>query len=252
MGFFDFFKKRKKISVNVNEEEHHTCIDCSKITMDTFYDNICCKNNIPIPDNCERVNISAFIDKYIRGDSIPEDLFIELQRKLLAGQTYADIPHHLVEQTKQNLRLHLKEEKALFDCANLNNTGIEQEKSGDLDAAIATYEKNISLGCIATHSYERLMILYRKQKEYDKEISVIEKAINIFNNENEKRAKRAIEECPSKRKEINDALKSCIVVYGNKISTFTGKPMVCFNPYDINKYRKRLEKAKLLKEKTGK
>lgn len=215
-------------------------------------DSIQKKNNIPATNQYERVNIEEFIQKYIKGASIPEPLFIELQKKLLHGETYADIPNYLIAQVKQNLERHQKAEKALFDCANLNNIGIEQERNGDIDGAIATYEKNISSSYAATHPYERLMILYRKRKEYDKEIFVIEKAINVFSNENWKRAKEATKQCPSKSEEIYSALKSCTMVYDVKISTFTGKPMVCFNPYDINKYRKRLEKAKLLKEKVNK
>ena len=250
MGLFDFFKKRKKISFNINGKEYHTYIDCSKSAIGKFCENSQSESLTPVPSGCERVNINIFLDKYIA--SISQDLFIELQNRVLAGYSYADIPISKIEQVRQNYEAAKRIDEALQKCADLNNKGIAFEKVGNIDAAIKCYEENIEQGYTATHSYERLMILHRKQKEYDKEISVIEKAINIFSNENEKRAKHAIEECPSKRKEINDALKSCIAVYGDKISTFIGKPMVCFNPYDINKYRKRLEKAKLLKEKTGK
>ena len=202
------------------------------------------------PKCYERVDIEIFIKTYMMGASIPEDLFIELQRKLLAGQKYADLPKSLTEQIRQNLARSQEAERTLSDRSRLNNLGINQEQSGNIDDAILTYEKNVASGCVTTHPYERLMVLYRKRKEYDKEIAVIEKAISVFYTENKRRARMAIKECPSKAEEINTALQTCLKVYGNSISTLTGKPLICFNPYDINKYKERLEKVKLLKLKS--
>lgn len=202
------------------------------------------------PKGYTRINIKDFLDSHMKGGAIPVDVFIELQNLLLSGERYAVLQDNVISSIEETLLLKKEEERAIYECAELNNCGIEQEKSGNIAAAISTYEKNLTLNSPATHSYERLMVLYRKQKEYDKEISVIEKAINVFRNENERRAKDAIKECPSKTEEIKIALSTCMKVYGDRISTFTGKPMICFNPYDINKYKKRLEKAKLLKLKS--
>ena len=82
----------------------------------------------------------------------------------------------------------LETEKAEYDkrvqllnrTAELNNRGREQEKKGDITGAIQTYEQNIKMGYAATYSFERLMILYRKMKDYDNEERVIKKAIAIF------------------------------------------------------------------------
>lgn len=134
------------------------------------------------------------------------------------------------------------------NCADLNNQGIEQEKRGEIDLAISTYERNVSMGYAATHAYERLMIIYRKRKDYDNEIRVITKAISIFSDENERRAKAAIERNPTKTKEIIYGLKTCTAVYGDNVN-FAGVKMICFSPYNVNKYKKRLEKAKQLKQK---
>lgn len=56
---------------------------------------------------------------------------------------------------------------------------------GKIEDAIATYETNISLGYSAHHAYKRLMILYRKQKDYDNERRVILRALEVFPAETE-------------------------------------------------------------------
>lgn len=60
--------------------------------------------------------------------------------------------------------------------------GIELEKQNDIDGAISEYEQAIAYGKTASkmainnyqHSAERLMILYRKKKDFDREISLIQ------------------------------------------------------------------------------
>lgn len=59
----------------------------------------------------------------------------------------------------------------------INAEGIEAEKNGDINLAIALYEKNISNGFNGSHPYKRLAIIYRKQKKYDDEIRVLQAAI---------------------------------------------------------------------------
>lgn len=132
---------------------------------------------------------------------------------------------------------------SVINCAELNNTGMFLEKEGRIDEAIDVYEKNISGNCYpATHSFDRLMILYRKRKDYDNEIRVIQKAIKIFTKENDRRARIAILENPDKEYEISEALGSCKNVIGTMRSSF-GNLLYCFCPYDVNKYKKRLQKT---------
>ena len=194
------------------------------------------------------IEIKPFLDTYMEGASIPEELFFELMNKSAKGQKYAEIPRHVLDRVKTRLRKYQKQNAALSECCRLNNIGIEQEKTGDIDGAIATYEKNISAGYPATHSFDRLMILYRKRKEYDKEIVVIEKAIALFDLQNKENAEKSIMSFPSRKNEILSALKTCSVVYGDSVNEY-GKRSICFNPYDINKYKSRLEKAQSLKSK---
>lgn len=68
-----------------------------------------------------------------------------------------------------------------FDAAVKRNAeGIELEQAGRIDEAIALYEMNVAADFIGGHPYNRLAILYRKRKEYDKEIAVLEKRIAVL------------------------------------------------------------------------
>ena len=87
------------------------------------------------------------------------------------------------------------------------------------------------------------MTIYRKNKEYSEEIRVIKKAIAIFTKENNRRAKKAIKANPEFAYSIENALSN-----SEKVMGIDGRSYI-FVPYDINKYRERLEKAILLKQK---
>lgn len=141
----------------------------------------------------------------------------------------------------------------LYACANSNNRGIELEKAGRVADAIQVYEANIAGDCYpACHSFDRLMVLYRKQKDYANEIRVIGKAIEVFSKENLRRAEIAIKENPQKEKAIRKALVTCEKVLGTTRSTLNGVLLYCFCPYDVAKYKKRLEKVIMLQNKQSK
>ncbi|MFD3156670.1 tetratricopeptide repeat protein [Haloimpatiens sp. FM7330] len=63
-----------------------------------------------------------------------------------------------------------------------NLKGIEYEKCGEISKAIDLYEKNIAENFEGNHPYDRLAVIYRKQKRLDDEIRVLEKAIYVFEN----------------------------------------------------------------------
>ena len=86
------------------------------------------------------------------------------------------------EEAMKVLEGRLRREQLLFMASERNNKGIELEKSGDIEGAIAVYEENIADGYPAYHSFHRLMILYRKRKEYDNEIRVILRTTEVFPN----------------------------------------------------------------------
>lgn len=110
-----------------------------------------------------------------------------LKDELFTDYLLAPSDNSLIKISEQQFEAILKEKndseklsRTLSETANNNNIGIAFEKSGDIDSAIEAYERNLDIAYPALHSYERLMVLYRKEKRYDDEIRVIEKAINDF------------------------------------------------------------------------
>src|SRR5690349_21099161 len=68
----------------------------------------------------------------------------------------------------------------LAHYTNLIKQAKEAEKENDIDAATALYEKAVKQKPVLEQPYTRLMIIYRKEKEYRKELAVIKKALDIF------------------------------------------------------------------------
>lgn len=56
----------------------------------------------------------------------------------------------------------------------------ESEDTEDIFTAIELYEKAIKQKPLLEQPYNRLMILYRKDKDYKKELRVIDKALEVF------------------------------------------------------------------------
>ncbi|MDD3185530.1 MAG: tetratricopeptide repeat protein [Anaerostipes sp.] len=75
--------------------------------------------------------------------------------------------------------IKLTEEKMVKN----NIKGRDLEKKGETDKAIKLYLKNIQNRFQGSHPYTRLATIYRKQKQYDKEIEVLELAVDVFTND---------------------------------------------------------------------
>lgn len=121
-----------------------------------------------------------YLEKYIKGAIIDADLFSEMELASLKGREYIDIPEEKLKEMERLRKEQLEKEMALYDCCALNNKGIALEKDGKTDLAVIEYEKNITAGYPAHHSFKRLMVIYRKAKEYDKEFRVIRRALEVF------------------------------------------------------------------------
>ena len=63
-----------------------------------------------------------------------------------------------------------------------NLKGIEYEKLGLVKQAIDLYEQNVAELFEGSHPYDRLAVIYHKQKRYEDEKSVLEAAIFVFEN----------------------------------------------------------------------
>lgn len=138
---------------------------------------------------------------------------------------------------------HEATEPDLFiESSRLVKLGIDLEKESMIDEAISVYEKAITPKIPMTHPYDRLMILYRKKKDYENEIRVIKEAIDVFMAENERRAGRAIEGDSSLYNQVMLAIES-----NESIRYEDGK--YAFVQYNVMEYITRLEKAKILLEK---
>jgi len=74
------------------------------------------------------------------------------------------------------------EEKKFESQVKINMNAVELEKKGKIEEAIKLYEQVIKNNFIGNGPYDRLAIIYRRKKQYDEEIRVLEKAIWVFKN----------------------------------------------------------------------
>ena len=88
-------------------------------------------------------------------------------------------------QAKQSAEDYKRKTELLNTTASLNLQGIEFEKQGNIKEAIKLYEKNVTLGYPATHSYKRLAILYRKNDDKENELRICNHAIEKFSKNEE-------------------------------------------------------------------
>ncbi|KAF5072837.1 hypothetical protein DSECCO2_197250 [anaerobic digester metagenome] len=198
------------------------------------------------PDSCERepdadevkIPVEGFFDKY--KSIIPDynDVFEKSRSAYWRGYNNFIIKKYVLSDMDELRRDRESRDHALRRTAQLNNEGMKCEKDGDIDSAIRIYEENIKFEYPASHSYDRLMILYRKRKDYDSEIRVINAAISAYNKDSKRRASDAIRRHPELKVEILHALE-----HGNSVKDKDG--IYCFSPHSVEKYVTRLEKLKL-------
>ncbi|HEY0676848.1 MAG TPA: hypothetical protein VGD17_01135 [Chitinophagaceae bacterium] len=92
--------------------------------------------------------------------------------------------------------------------AETNMSAKEAESNEDIATAIRLYEENIKLGYPDPFAYDRLMIIYRKLKEYKKEMRVINRAIKVFSDDYDRHRKSMLSDAKSKKKvmELSSAI----------------------------------------------
>ncbi|MEJ7737989.1 MAG: hypothetical protein WKF97_11220 [Chitinophagaceae bacterium] len=95
----------------------------------------------------------------------------------------------------KDLTLHRQIEK-------VNTAGKEAELNNDIKAAIKYYEENVKAGHADQYAYDRLMILYRKQKEYKNELRVISKGIKVFKEQSQNQLKGTLSNRRNKKQLI--------------------------------------------------
>lgn len=119
--------------------------------------------------------------KTIEGDKFGKEYNVWSINRLLADnpdKSWNDI----IEQEENAIKKQLSSTKegATVDA---NLSGEELERAGRVDEAIALYEKCVSERFDGSYPYNRLAIIYRKRKDYDNEIRVLEQAIDIYSHD---------------------------------------------------------------------
>jgi tetratricopeptide (TPR) repeat protein len=127
-------------------------------------------------------------------------------------------------------------EKDKIEEAENNQTGAEAEASGDIDAAIKLYEKNIKRGLADSFPFDRLMVIYRKQKSYKEELRVINRAIEVFTGKIEKEQQRMLKRIKNKTQ-----LKKLSTVLGKKTGLMNKKGTDLYVPAPVDRWLKRKE-----------
>ena len=152
---------------------------------------------IILPNGYVKVKRMNFIRDFWDGGIIPEDLYwLEEDAK-----GYISFPKHRLDELEAKKTAYKSRTEKLFKCAELNNKGMELEKQGKIAEAIAIYEENIKGDCYpAMHSFDRLLVLYRKSKDYENEKRVAEKAIYLFSDNKYKERLQKIKLLISKQK----------------------------------------------------
>lgn len=192
----------------------------------------------------EKIDFVKFHKKYLSVSFLDDNINKKVLYCIARDNKYIYITKEQLQRLEAMLEKKNKEEKVLQLTAELNNKGIAEEKKGNINSAIKFYEENIKIGGAATHSYERLMILYRKQKKYDNEISIIKIAIKTFSKENKRLYLNKLSKTKNKEEQekIKEGFEKQKIIIGEN-------GWIIFNPYSIKKYEDRLEKTVALKNK---
>lgn len=143
----------------------------------------------------------VYLDKRITNEVIDT---LSISRKI-----YKDLPNHKLVTIKESLDLNLESHRANADCivaaqiyldycnenyrleaealdvddsVKMNQYAMELEKAGKIEEAVEKYKEAIELGFKGSYPFDRLNVYYRKNKDYDSEIEICNKAINLYEN----------------------------------------------------------------------
>jgi len=126
------------------------------------------------------------------------------------------------------------------DAASINELTSKAEEAEKTDpiSAIETYQEILKKDPLQTNAYDRLMIIYRKEKDYKKELSVINLGIKTF----EKFYKDQSGKPSRKISEISKQLNKAFHLVDKK-----GNSLYAPEPIDRWQKRKQIVEKKLSK-----
>ena len=96
-----------------------------------------------------------------------------------------------------------------------NRMAKEAEEDGDINNAVRFYEQNIGEDYADKFAFERLMIIYRQQKEYKNELRVIKRGIEVFQQNFKERVKHSLAKRVGDRK-LEQLSQAIIKITGQK------------------------------------
>ena len=85
-----------------------------------------------------------------------------------------------INESTTIFKSHLSSDSFFSNQVDRNLKGKEYEQKGETELAILEYEANLKEGFEGSHPYNRLAIIYRKNKDYDNEIRVLNRSIDIY------------------------------------------------------------------------
>lgn len=134
-----------------------------------------------VPPNHIMLSLWEFYAKYGKyPHCVPKYLLQTITKAARNGEQCIVISNSDIEVIERNINNYNAAQYHLQVCCARNNNGIACEKGGDIDGAIRNYEENIEDNTTTLHPYERLMILYRRRKDYDNELRIIDCSIELF------------------------------------------------------------------------
>lgn len=115
---------------------------------------------------------------------LDQTTFWKTQDAISKGSWSIEVTQAKLDSLRKKVQSKAEKDAKLNLCAERNNLGIDYEKSGDTQSAIDIYEENIKPGCYpARHSFDRLLVIYRRQKDYKNEKRVCKRATSVFKSE---------------------------------------------------------------------
>jgi len=126
-----------------------------------------------------------------------------------------------------------KNYKVALKIEERNKVAREAEENGDVNKAARFYEQNIKEDYADKFAFERLMIIYRQEKEYKNELRVIKRGIEVFQQNFKDRVKHSLARRVTDKK-LEQLSNAIIKISGQK------KEELHF-PDPIDKWLKRKE-----------
>lgn len=97
---------------------------------------------------------------------------MNLLKKIFGKKT----PKEIIQEKSENQ----ESDNYFSNQVDRNLKGKDYENKGEIEFAIKEYEENLKEKFEGSHPYNRLAIIYRKNKDYDNEIRVLNSAIEIY------------------------------------------------------------------------